>query len=213
MYLSSDSVDEDEGGCTYPPEWLHTLQVSGLPPHELRLKPGVPIILLRNLDAANGLANGTRLIVVSLMPNCIQAEIATGSRASQPCIIPRIPLRPSDSKLPFTLCRHQFPVRAAFAMSINKAQGQTFQRVGIYLPKPCFSHGQLYVAMSRVGAPAGGTIMAGGGGAEQQRQRQPQHQQPQQQQPQRQQPQQQQLEGAATTLNVVYTEVLGHAGT
>ena len=40
---------------------------------------------------------------------------------------------------------------AAFAMTINKAQGQTLQRVGIYLDTPCFSHGQLYVAASRVG--------------------------------------------------------------
>ena len=38
-------------------------------------------------------------------------------------------------------------------MSINKAQGQTLHRVGIYLERPCFSHGQLYVAASRVGLP------------------------------------------------------------
>jgi ATP-dependent DNA helicase PIF1 len=35
-------------------------------------------------------------------------------------------------------------------MTINKAQGHTFQRVGIFLPQPCFSDGQLYVDMSRV---------------------------------------------------------------
>ena len=33
-------------------------------------------------------------------------------------------------------------------MTVNKAQGQTFERVGIYLPSPVFSHGQLYVAFS-----------------------------------------------------------------
>ena len=37
--------------------------------------------------------------------------------------------------------------------TINKAQGQTLERVGIYLPDPCFTHGQLYVAASRVGLP------------------------------------------------------------
>jgi hypothetical protein len=41
----------------------------------------------------------------------------------------------------------------AFAMTINKAQGQTFKRVGVYLPDSVFTHGQLYVALSRVGNP------------------------------------------------------------
>ena len=57
----------------------------------------------------------------------------------------------SDDSQPFALRRRQFPVKLAYAMSINKAQGQTFGLVGVYLPTPCFSHGQLYVAMSRVG--------------------------------------------------------------
>jgi len=46
--------------------------------------------------------------------------------------------------------RRQFPIRLSFAMTANKAQGQTLKRVGIYLQKDFFSHGQLYVAMSRV---------------------------------------------------------------
>ena len=60
----------------------------------------------------------------------------------------------SEGVLPFIMRRRQFPVKVAFAMTINKAQGQSFQKVGIYLSKPVFGHGQLYVAMSRAGIAA-----------------------------------------------------------
>ena len=37
------------------------------------------------------------------------------------------------------------------AITINKAQGQSLEKCGIDLNTDCFSHGQLYVACSRVG--------------------------------------------------------------
>ena len=47
--------------------------------------------------------------------------------------------------------RHkQFPIRLGFAMTINKSQGQLYNEVGVYLPTPVFSYGQLYVALLRV---------------------------------------------------------------
>ena len=61
-----------------------------------------------------------------------------------------MPLIHSESNLPFDFKRVQFPIRPAFAMSINKAQGQTLSFVGLWLEDPVFSHGQLYVALSRV---------------------------------------------------------------
>ena len=66
-------------------------------------------------------------------------------------MIPRIPLSPSSTaELPFEFRRTQFPLRLAFAMTINKAQGQTLNHVGLCLTEPVFTHGQLYVAFSRV---------------------------------------------------------------
>jgi ATP-dependent DNA helicase PIF1 len=61
---------------------------------------------------------------------------------------------------PFKFKRKQFPIRLSFAMTINKAQGQTIPNVGVYLPEPVFSHGQLYVALSRATARSNIKILA-----------------------------------------------------
>lgn len=59
---------------------------------------------------------------------------------------------PTD--MPFEFKRLQFPIRLAFAMTINKSQGQSLKVCGLNLEHPCFSHGQLYVACSWVGRPS-----------------------------------------------------------
>jgi len=64
-------------------------------------------------------------------------------------LIPRITLEPSAETLSIPLKRRQFPVCLVFAMTINKSQGQGVKNVGLDLCTPVFSHGQLYVALSR----------------------------------------------------------------
>lgn len=159
IYHSFDHAEDDP--YYYPSEFLNSLTSNGLPPHIIKLKLNCPVILLRNIDPANGLCNRTRLVVWGFQRNAIDADIVLGQHAGKRVFLPRIPLCPSDDELfPFRFKRKQSPVRLSFAMTINKAQGQTIPNIGVYLPDPVFCHGQLYVALSRATARRNIKILA-----------------------------------------------------
>jgi ATP-dependent DNA helicase PIF1 len=94
--------------------------------------------------------NGIRFIVRKMYDHSLDLESITGQGTSQRILLPRTDLTPSDLTLPFSFTKRQFPIRIVFAMTINKTQVQTLNKVGLYLAQPVFSHGQLFVAMSRV---------------------------------------------------------------
>ncbi|PIA31381.1 hypothetical protein AQUCO_05000048v1 [Aquilegia coerulea] len=132
-YLAADKAIEDDQpienrGNSISNENMQALDPPSLPPFKLQLKVGCQIMLLRNLQPRDGLCNGTHLMVVQFATRVIKAKILNGSHAGNYVFI---------------------PLRLAFAMTINKSQGQSVKYVGIDLRNHVFSHGQLYVELSR----------------------------------------------------------------
>ena len=150
-YFSTDKLVEEDQVEDYGVETLNMLEPNSFPDHIITLKKGCIIMLLRNLDPTQGHCNGTRYIVKHLNRHTIEADIATGAYKGNKLFIPRLKFRPPED-YSFQFTRVQFPVRLAFGITANKSQGQTYKQVGVCLHnKPCFTHGQLYVALSRVG--------------------------------------------------------------
>ncbi|XP_058790186.1 uncharacterized protein LOC131663673 [Phymastichus coffea] len=127
IYTAIDVVVNNNGELDdlILPEHLHNLNPTSLPPHELRLRQNCIIMLIRNIS------------------------INEGDKTNEVEFLNRITLY-SENNYPFSFKRRQFPIKLAFAMTINKAQGQTFNKTTVDLRRDVFNHGQLYVAMSRV---------------------------------------------------------------
>ncbi|OWY97934.1 Helitron helicase [Phytophthora megakarya] len=125
-------------------EFLNSLNFSGIPLHRIVFffKVGTPIIMSRNLNSDTGLCNGTRLRVVSLRERSIEATIMSGPFKGKTVFIPRIIFysEDDDKEFPFKLRRKRFSV-----VPLQQGPGT------VYLSQsPVFTHGQLYVALSRM---------------------------------------------------------------
>jgi ATP-dependent DNA helicase PIF1 len=116
QYLSCDRISKAPGShesldILYLVEFLNSLNGNNFPTHELILKKGVPIMLLRNINQSIGLCNGTRLIVTALGNMVIEAQIMTGTHIGRTVLIPRISQTLKNTKLPFTMERRQLPIK------------------------------------------------------------------------------------------------------
>nr|GEW57135.1 hypothetical protein [Tanacetum cinerariifolium] len=115
VYLSCDNADKTECSAAidqsiFSSEFINGLKFSGVSNQRLALKVRVPIILLRNIDQANRLCNGTRLQVLKLTRTSISAQIIIGTNFGKKVIIPRLRITPSDERLPLKIARIQFPL-------------------------------------------------------------------------------------------------------
>lgn len=115
------SIDTtEEGGADYPPEFLNTCELSGIPPHSLALKPGCLVILLRNVDQGAGHCNGTKYVVVNIKPHVLEMRSVDTYNRGATILLPRIISISKTKTLPFTLRRKQFPVKLAYGITANK---------------------------------------------------------------------------------------------
>ena len=121
-YYSHRKLNEDCQHLSIDSDILNNLELSGLPPHKLRLKTGCIVMLIRNIDCKVGMCNGTRIVVTDLLENLIVGRILLGKFKNNVVMIPRIILA-SDEKFPIKFKVKQFPVRPAFVLTINKSQG------------------------------------------------------------------------------------------
>ena len=152
MYKSVDTViqeDDEDPLKRWPLEFINNMTPPGIPPHQLKLKVNTIVMITKNIDKAQGLVNGTRMIIKNLGEEIIRGEIIAGEFKGLNVHITKMDLDSTSNNWPIKFIRRQFPLITAFAITINKSQGQTFDKIGIFLSKPVFNHGQLYVALSR----------------------------------------------------------------
>ena len=105
-YLSCDSPlstnsAQSRSDDIHTPEFLNTINASGIPNHKIKLKVEVHVMLLRNLDPTTGLCNGTRLIITKMGRYVLEGKVITGSNIGDTVYIPRLSLTPSDTRIPF----------------------------------------------------------------------------------------------------------------
>lgn len=121
-----------------------------VPPRALHLKPYMPVVLLQSLGV--GFAKGIRVVVSECYTNYVKVVNVDGVFKLVPFVTQGFCPRLFRSN--FEIRRTQLPLLPAFAMTIHRLQGQSAGSIVVDLRRPCFCHGQLYVALSRATSAA-----------------------------------------------------------
>ena len=126
--------------------------LNSIVPFNLVLCPGARVMLLQNIDVANGLINGARGVVISILPDNSAIEVLFDCQPAN--ATPTLITRRQSVEYPLSSGKHifmvQFPLKFCWAVTAHKSQGQSLSRVAIDISEPAFAHGSLYVALSRV---------------------------------------------------------------
>ena len=156
IYYSTDSVVEDNVDANDNPmadiDHLNSMHLPGIPDHELHLKVNCICVLTCNFNIEKNLTKNTKVVITELGNRVIVAKLLQPSPHSNDntILLPRIDFLHFLPHEGWTVRRRQFPLRLAYASTINSAQGLTLARIGIDCTHPVFTHGQLYTAFSRV---------------------------------------------------------------
>ena len=151
-YNSFDMVDDVNNTikAMITPHVLQSYNESNVPPHKLVLKVNDICFIMRNLNKKEGLTNNTRVRIIKISKYSIRV-CTLNTNYPKYFNIPRIRF---NVNLPYgtsyTMCRLQFPLRLAYSMTYNKSQGQEFKKCLVDITSPPFTHGHLYVALSRI---------------------------------------------------------------
>ena len=133
-------------------EILNNFNNDKAPPHLLKLCVGDICYLMRTLGRKTKLATNKRVRILEFEKVGIKVQtIENDNSPGEIHFIPRIRFR---FTLPYgdsyEVTRTQFPLRLAYAVSINKSQGQQYEDILFDTTHQAFTHGHLYVALSRI---------------------------------------------------------------
>jgi len=131
-------------------KYLQTFELSEFFLLQMYLKIKTSIMLLHNLHLHEKMYNNTWLIITHLHWDCIEDCILKDEFDEDIQLISRIKLISKKDDYSWVLLHKQFSIHFCFAMIINKLQKQLLLIININFSLFCFSHDQLYVALSKV---------------------------------------------------------------
>ena len=120
------------------------------PVKELTLRIGDVCLLAKNVDKVAGLVKNRRVVVVALYRNAARVKLERDGSPPTYHVISRCRFNMMVKGKGFGVMRKQLPFVLAYALTYNKSQGQTMDRILVDATIPAFEHGHSYVGASRV---------------------------------------------------------------